>query len=400
VDSPLKRRLMGLALSCSYLVFVVIIAFAEATTPDPLSEKVVVEAALALFIAAYVAFWYTSMNDRGWTCERSPLRTGLAVGLCAIATCLSFLDFQVFGSLLIYCGVSIVGLFSARRGWLAAVGTAVASVAFILATGSKPGDWFWLPLVILISALGVSFGRRMSEYGTDLRMAREEIARLAVSEERLRFARDLHDLLGHSLSVVVLKAELAGRLATSSPERAVEEMADVERVAREALREVRDAVVGYRQPSLDQELEGARRTLQSAGVLARFEPVTGPLPASLDATLAWALREGVTNIVRHSRARHAEVILARDDGQVRLELLDDGVGCDGCAPGNGLKGLRERVEARDGSLDWGPRSEGGFRLAVTLPVKEAPRAAEVRVGSSPLSSPGGTPPPRGGRSKV
>jgi len=92
----------------------------------------------------------------------------------------------------------------------------------------------------------------------------------------------------------------------------------------------------------------------------------------------WALREGVTNVVRHSGARHAEVLLSRNNGQVHLELLDDGKGCDGCEPGNGLRGLRERVEARDGSLESGPRAEGGFRLAVTLPLKEAPRAA-VRV---------------------
>ncbi|MBO0687030.1 MAG: sensor histidine kinase, partial [Candidatus Dormibacteraeota bacterium] len=138
---------------------------------------------------------------------------------------------------------------------------------------------------------------------------------------------------------------------------------------------VRDAVAGYRQPSLDQELESARGALGSAGVLARFEPVAGPMPAGLDATLAWALREGVTNIVRHSRARQAEALLARDDGEVRLELLDDGVGCEGCEPGNGLKGLRERVEARGGRLHWGPRQEGGFRLAVALPLKEAPQPA-------------------------
>jgi two-component system sensor histidine kinase DesK len=199
---------------------------------------------------------------------------------------------------------------------------------------------------------------------------------------------------------VVLKAELAGRLATTAPERAAEEMADVERVAREALREVRDAVAGYRQPSLDQELESARRILQAAGVLVRFEPVSGPLPASLDATLAWALREGVTNIVRHSGASHAEVLLGREDGQVHLELLDDGHGCDGCEPGNGLKGLRERVEARDGWLESGSRPAGGFRLAVRLPVKEAPRTQEVKVGSFPLSGPDGPPPPQGGRGTV
>jgi two-component system sensor histidine kinase DesK len=361
-----------------YLVFVAFIALDEVIAGHSRLEQVVTLAALAFFVVLYVGFWSTRMTGRGWTSELSRQSVGLAAGLCLIAVSLSLVRFQTFGYLMIFCSAALAGLFPGRWVWLGVLGPPVATALLTLATRADLANFGWITLICLMTGIGTAVGQRMSRYGSDLRLAREEIARLAVSEERLRFARDLHDLLGHSLSVVVLKAELAGRLATTAPDRAAEEMADVERVAREALREVRDAVAGYRQPSLDQELEGARQILQSAGVLARFEPVAGPLPATLDATMAWALREGVTNVVRHSGARHAEVLLSRDNGQVHLELLDDGKGCDGCEPGNGLRGLRERVEARDGSLESGARAEGGFRLAVTMPLKEAPRAA-VRV---------------------
>src|SRR5438046_4791167 len=120
----MKRRLMGLALSCSYLVFVVVIALAEVASPDPVGEKAVIVAVLALFICGYVAFWWSSMDDHGWTCVRSPLRAGLAVGLCAITIGLTLHQFQVYGYLLIYCAVVIVGILPPTRGWLAAVGVA------------------------------------------------------------------------------------------------------------------------------------------------------------------------------------------------------------------------------------------------------------------------------------
>jgi two-component system sensor histidine kinase DesK len=373
-----RRRFVGLFFTCIYLVFVAYIVIGELESRDSRAEQVATLAVLALFVAGYVAFWNTMITQQGWHCERPRLRAGIGAGLCAIALGLSLVDFQTFGGLLIYCAAVVAGMLQGRQAVLAVFAVTAVVVVFILLVRLELLVYSYIVLISLLTGFSVIFGRLMGQYTSDLRLAREEIARLAVSEERLRFARDLHDLLGHSLSVVVLKAELAGRLATTAPDRAAEEMSDVERVAREALREVRDAVAGYRQPSLDQELEGARQILQSAGVLARFEPVAGPLPATLDATMAWALREGVTNVVRHSGAHHAEVLLSRSNGQVHLELLDDGAGCDGCEPGNGLRGLRERVEARDGSLESGPRAGGGFRLAVTLPLKDAPRAA-VRV---------------------
>lgn len=211
-----------------------------------------------------------------------------------------------------------------------------------------------------------------------LREAREELARLAVAEERLRFARDLHDLLGHSLSLITLKSELAGRLTAISPERAAAEIHDIEQVAREALREVRDAVAGYRQPALAAELVGARTILEAAGITCEVADMAGALPAPTDAVLAWTVREGVTNVIRHSRARRCTIRVTRDGGEAQVEVTDDGCGmvderASGLSPrigGSGLPGLAERVTARGGRFAAGPLERGGFRLRVTLPISD------------------------------
>ena len=253
--------------------------------------------------------------------------------------------------------------------------------------------WFLgagLPLTGMITVLVVATGlgqiswARTLAANDKLRAAQEEIARLAVDEERLRFARDLHDLLGHSLSLITLKSELAGRLLPDAPERAAEEVQDVERVAREALREVREAVSGYRAPTLSSELAGAREMLSAAGIRCRIEKEAGHLAPSVDAVLAWTVREGVTNVIRHSRARDCEIRIRQEAGAVHAEVLDDGRGGpakDGADPspaGSGLSGLAERVAASEGRLEAGPNPEGGFRLAVALPVgadSEAPAVA-------------------------
>ncbi|MBO0687280.1 MAG: hypothetical protein J2P45_29375, partial [Candidatus Dormibacteraeota bacterium] len=193
-------------MTCSYLVFVLVIAAGVVLGADPAAAKAAMIGGLAIFVAAYVAFWYTSMTDRGWSCDLTWSRVGLAVVICAVSVCLAFVRFQDFGYLLIFCAVVLPGLLPPRVGWLAVLGAGAATLLLIFATHVPLIDWFWLPITLTLSGLGVSFGRRMNQYTADLRMAREEIARLAVSEERLRFARDLHDLLGHSLSVVVLKA--------------------------------------------------------------------------------------------------------------------------------------------------------------------------------------------------
>jgi len=191
----------------------------------------------------------------------------------------------------------------------------------------------------------------------------------AVDQERLRLARDLHDLLGHSLSLITIKSQLARRLlppGDGSP--AATEIADVERVARESLQDVRHAIDGYRQPTLTAALIGARQTLVAAGIECTVDVAAGPLPPAVDAALAWAVREGVTNVARHSRASACAIRLIRDGHEARLEVVDDGPLTAGGPPGNGLRGLQERAAARGGQADAAPLPGGGFRLSVSLPL--------------------------------
>src|SRR5262249_14721323 len=204
-----------------------------------------------------------------------------------------------------------------------------------------------------------------------LRRAREELARAAVNEERLRFARDLHDLLGHSLSTIVLKSELAGRLAPRAPDRAGAEIADVERTARDALQQVRAAVAGYRRPSLVSELAAARELLAAADIDARIDLSPLALPPAADGLLGWAIREGVTNVVRHSRARSCTIRLTRHADRAMVEIVNDGSGSDtaGGEGGWGLTGLIERATAEGGEVDARSTAGGGFRLAVDVPLR-------------------------------
>jgi two-component system sensor histidine kinase DesK len=240
-------------------------------------------------------------------------------------------------------------------------------------------------LFLLLISVSMMNRRRLELTNRELRAAREELVQLAVAEERLRFARDLHDLLGHSLSMMVLKSELAGRLLPSAPDRAAVEIQDVERVAREALREVRAAVAGYRQPALASELAGAREMLVAAGITPAIVDDAGTLPGIADATLAWAVREGVTNVIRHSHARHCTIRVVRAGDTAAVEICDDGhggaayPGVPGQVGGSGLPGLAERMAMRGGRLDAGPRADGGFRLAVTVPVAGAVADSDVAV---------------------
>ena len=191
----------------------------------------------------------------------------------------------------------------------------------------------------------------------------------AVYQERLRLARDLHDLLGHSLSVITLKTQVAQRMiASGDNSAAAAETAEMERVARESLYDVRHAVDGYRQPSFGSALVGARAALAAAGIDSTLENAAGPLPEAVDATFAWILREAVTNVVRHSRAATCSVRLTRRANEALLEVVDDGASASSAAPGNGLRGLRERAVARGGHADAGPLPGGGFRVQVSIPV--------------------------------
>ncbi len=201
--------------------------------------------------------------------------------------------------------------------------------------------------------------------------ARHQLATLAVAEERNRIARDLHDTLGHSLSLISVKGELAARLLPGDPERAREEVGDMTRVAREALAEVRDTVSGYRRPSLHDELVSARTALTAAGILAEIDPVPDGLPRLADALLAWTVREATTNIVRHSGAHSARIVLRREGDAASVDVTDDGRGPDqgpALGGGTGLAGLRDRLSAAGGRMEQGPAGSSGFRVHATVPI--------------------------------
>lgn len=221
--------------------------------------------------------------------------------------------------------------------------------------------------LVFFLGLMMAFYRRAMLLITELRAARGELARLAVTEERLRFARDLHDLLGHSLTTIALKGQVARRLA--EPGSAVAgEVADIEAVAQQALTEVREAVTGYRGRSFARELDAARSALAAGGVTVTERLDAAPPTPDVDVLLGWVIREGATNVLRHSGARSCDVTLSGGAGMLTLTITDDGAGPAGpAAPGNGLSGLAERVAGLGGRLTYGPNPARGFHLSACLP---------------------------------
>ncbi|HEY0613529.1 MAG TPA: sensor histidine kinase, partial [Candidatus Elarobacter sp.] len=198
-----------------------------------------------------------------------------------------------------------------------------------------------------------------------LEQAYDQNERLAKIAERERIARDLHDVLGHTLSLIALKSQLASKLAEREPQRAVAEIRDVEQIARTALDEVRAAVAGYRAAGIPAELTHARDVLTSAGVRVDCEAEEVRLAPAHESVLALAIREAVTNIVRHAHASAVRLRIAGTGGTCRFEIEDDGVG-GAAGEGFGLSGMRERVESHGGSVER--TTEGGTRLVVTLPL--------------------------------
>jgi two-component system sensor histidine kinase DesK len=227
--------------------------------------------------------------------------------------------------------------------------------------------------ILCIVGASNTFIARQKRADAKLRMAHEEIEQLAAVAERERIARDLHDVLGHTLSVIVLKSELAGRLIDRDPQRAAQEIADVEKTARTALSEVREAIGGYRSQGLPAEMELARNTLQSAGVSLACESPLPQLHAAEETVLCLAVREAVTNIVRHAQATHCRMrFTMSSDGYQSLLITDDGAHPK-LQEGNGLRGMRERVQSLGGRLSI--TTDPGVTLLIELPQTAPSRLA-------------------------
>ncbi|MDT0406586.1 MULTISPECIES: sensor histidine kinase [Streptomyces] len=198
--------------------------------------------------------------------------------------------------------------------------------------------------------------------------ARETRARLAVAEERLRFGRDLHDVLGRNLAVISLKSELAVQLARRERPEAVEQMIEVQRIAQDSQREVRDVVRGYREVDLEAELSGARGVLRAAGIDCEVTGDTAGLPGEVQSVLGWVVREATTNVLRHGDAKKCTVSVRRPEGRVVLTVRNDGAAAPSGKGGSGLAGLRERLSAVGGTLDAALTGQGEFLLVAEVPL--------------------------------
>ncbi|MFF0015119.1 sensor histidine kinase [Streptomyces sp. NPDC005374] len=285
--------------------------------------------------------------------------------------------------------------------WVGATVTVVAGAASVLHDGwggldTAYGTW--------ISTMVTAAIMSLSEAVRQLREAREELARRAVEEERLRFSRDLHDLLGHTLSVIVVKSEAARRLAPRDLDAALLQVTDIESVGRQALTEIREAVTGYREGSLSTDLDRAASALHAAGIEPVVRRSGPPLAAQTEVLLGWVVREAVTNAVRHSGARRCEISVEGSAERVRLRVWDDGPGAPAgtgtpaaesdraeepvTAPapapgigGTGLKGLTERLAAAGGRLEAGPGPRGGFVVRAELPVESVTPVGSAGAGA-------------------
>lgn len=231
--------------------------------------------------------------------------------------------------------------------------------------------WFYIPAIVMAALIGglTMAHRERNLSNASLQMAQEEVARLAKVAERERIARDLHDLLGHTLSVIVLKAELSRRLLPSDATLALKEIEDVERIARDGLTQVRSAITGYRASSLAAEIESVRKTLGTAGISAEVDIQSVSLAPAQETALSLALREATTNVIRHSQAQKCRIRFYAQGGAALLEVEDDGRGAD--QPfGNGLTGMRERLAALGGALARENLVDGrsGTRLLASLPL--------------------------------
>ena len=399
-DAPRDKPLpvAWLLFTAVWLLFPVSFVFQVLRTTDlsPLQFL-----ALLASLAALVSIFLWLMlrypfPTAGLTLRELQVRIGLLLGLTVLALYVEI----AYGSGVPYRFMYVVvaaavTLPTRKAAWTVGAVTVVAGVVYEVQAGWDTLAATWSNIVPFpLIGVGMIAVSRLVVTVRELQAARREIAQLAAAEavtkERLRFARDLHDLLGHSLSSITLKSELAERLLPDTPEtcKVAAEVRDIQGVARGALREVREAVSGYRQVSLSEELIGAREMLEAAGIVCRIENGAGLLPKSVEAVLAWTVREGTMNVIRHSRARHCDIQLAREDGgngvagEVRAEVIDDGrnpflardgtgnVDTEGLAGGNGLSGLAERVARFTGAnFEARPLPEGGFRLSVSLPLR-------------------------------
>jgi two-component system sensor histidine kinase DesK len=321
-------------------------------------------ASLAVFVALYLrTMWLGLSSDL----QPEPAAAVWLVVLIVATFAMVGAFGPAWGGLIIYLGVATGFSLSNRPALLTLGAIAIVTVVIGVAVGVSTSNLAFV--VFLTSALGVTMlgVRRLFQLIVELHFARDHVARLAAAEQQSRFARDLHDVLGHNLSVIALKSQVARRIMRADPDAAEAAIVDAEAVARQSLQDVRELVSGYRQRSLDQELAAAEELLIAADIepaITRPDVLPDGRPGEL---LAWALREGTTNVIRHSQATHCRITVSVADERTRLQIEDDGMGTEVTGSGSGIRGLRERLDEAGGCVEAGLMAEGGFRLSVEVP---------------------------------
>jgi two-component system, NarL family, sensor histidine kinase DesK len=346
-------------------------------------------------IVAFCAIYVTLVPN--WPSEPRYTLPGLA-GLVVLAAVECTL-FGGIGSASLWIFVSSAsGLLIRNARWAARTCLAVTAcyIVFCFTGHVDSGDFLGNLLPVAFLGFAMMGLRRQIELTNQLQQAREEVAQLAANEERLRLARDMHDLTGQSLSTITLKSELAGRLLGRLPEgpdrdRVASEVEQVAAVSRQTLRDIREAISGYRRPTLAVEIITARAALSSAGIAAHDDAdltlLSGTFDPDAEAALAWCLREAVTNVVRHSGADNCYLRMGRQGQALSLTVRDDGAGHAARpdepgrphGPGSGLTGMSERLSAVGGALELQPDLNPGFCLTATVPEVPEVQARAHRV---------------------
>jgi two-component system sensor histidine kinase DesK len=329
--------------------------------------------AIAVFVA--IVLWMALGSV-----QALPRRAAVATVLLTIlAILVVLLDPNTHWLVLFFYPAIAAGLLSSVR----TASIAIAAVALIAAVVgwpilADPANRLLRPLEWALAGFATLAITRLVIVYDQLAVARAEVGRLAAADERLRISRDLHDLIGHGLSLITIKAELARRLLPVDTALAAVEIADIESVSRRALEDVRAVVGGFRRLTLDGELAGASAALEAAGIRTAIDHAAGPLPTEVEEAFAWCVREGATNVVRHAHARSATIRTRRVNRTASLEIVNDGARAPGGlargreGSGSGLAGLAERADGVGGRIEAGPTADGGYRLAMVIPLEAGP----------------------------
>lgn len=341
-----------------WLVFLAFFLFQPVLDHASAQEWIITGLASTVFVAMYFGiFW-----------AKPPVTYALLIGMAAMG--LGFSKYNQGSSVfIIFCSSFLPWVLGTIRRATMALASLIGIIA-IHALLFHPPVGFWATSIIV--ALGVAGSNihfaEKNRADTKLRMAQEEIEHLAKVAERERIARDLHDVLGHTLSLIIVKSTLAGKLIEKHPEKAKDEIADIEKASRDAMAEIRGTLRGYSTYKISEEIQRACSTLQCAGIATETDTAEVKMSPAQESVVALIMREAVTNVVRHSHAHKCRVKLAAQNGSCTMSIEDDGRG--GVqVEGNGLRGMRERIEALGGTLIR--ETTAGTKLKFEFPLVAA-----------------------------